>query len=328
MSKLITFGIPTYNGAKYLPQAIESVLEGITNENREEVEILISDNASTDNTSEIALNFQEKFPNLVRYTKNDVNIGFDRNVNQTIEKATGEFVWLLGDDDYLSPKGLQKIINKIKNLSSPLPAVLLAPADYHNISNNQITQGQARSHDEFCPNGDVFFQKSLWETACLSSIIVRRTEWIKLDFRDFFESKWIHIGGLIQIMKTNSAVIIDSPIIIVRTSNPRWQNNFGNQLLVGIEHLSVLSNLKSKEYKPETFEKFRRNRFSNNLMGILTMKPNNPISSLKIGIEMSKYFYMYWSFWMIHLPVLIFFPNLVALKMSLNSIGIWKKKQA
>jgi len=116
MSKpILSICIPTYNRAEYLPEAIESVLEQITDDLRDKVEICISDNASTDNTTEIVKVFQEKNICNIVYYKNEENIGADRNFLQVIEIANGEYCWWLGSDDKLKEESIDKIIDEINN---------------------------------------------------------------------------------------------------------------------------------------------------------------------------------------------------------------------
>lgn len=311
---LITFAIPTYNGSKYLPQAIDSVLKDVHESGLADVEVLISDNCSTDSTAVIAADFQAKYPGVVSYYRNDQNIGYDRNLDLAIRRAKGEYVWLLGDDDYLAPGGVAVIHKKLSALKEPKPAVLLAPVAFLDITTKELRDPLCADKDVFCADGNVFFQTTLWKTAAMSSVIVLRQAWTETDIREFFGGQWIHLGGLIKVLKHGSAIVLNSPVVVVRTSNPRWVNNNGNHLLLGMAHVEVLSALDREGYSPETFAKFVDLRFSTNFVSILAMKPLNPVLILKIALSMVKYFYSRPSFWLLHLPTLLFFPNFPFLK--------------
>src|SRR4051812_44240337 len=91
---LVSIGLPVYNGEKYIAEAIESLLsQDYTN-----IEIIISDNASTDNTPQICQQYQHKNPRI-RYFRNDTNIGASNNFNRTFELSKGEFfMWAAYDD--------------------------------------------------------------------------------------------------------------------------------------------------------------------------------------------------------------------------------------
>ena len=90
--------IPCYNYGKYLGEAIESV----TAQTRKPIEIIVMDDASTDNTSEVA----KSFP--VRYVRNPLNLGASENFNLGIRLARGEYILHLDADDRLRPEFLAK----------------------------------------------------------------------------------------------------------------------------------------------------------------------------------------------------------------------------
>lgn len=92
MSAKVTICIPTYNRAEFLSEAIESVL----NQTFTDLQILVCDNASTDNTTEVVKRFPDP---RVLYHRNDENIGIGANHRLGAEMATSEWVGFLSDDD-------------------------------------------------------------------------------------------------------------------------------------------------------------------------------------------------------------------------------------
>lgn len=103
----ISILIPTYNRSMYLKKCIESIIS----QNHDDIEIIISDNNSPDNTEEIVNLFIDK---RIKYYKNSENIGSNANFYKLIELANGEFVFFLTDDDYLLPGAIAEIKNFIK----------------------------------------------------------------------------------------------------------------------------------------------------------------------------------------------------------------------
>src|SRR3972149_139084 len=92
---LITIAIPTYNRADlYLKQAIQCAL----NQTYSNVEIIISDNCSMDNTETVVKNFKDP---RIRYFRQEKNIGGNNNFNFCLERAKGEYFLLLMDDDLI-----------------------------------------------------------------------------------------------------------------------------------------------------------------------------------------------------------------------------------
>ncbi len=97
---IFTVGIPTYNRSYYLRRTLGIVLSQLGNDDL--VEVLVSDNASPDDTQAVCEEFSGRYANF-RYTRNDHNIGAD-NVYQVYRVAKGDFVLSMGDDDYLNDR--------------------------------------------------------------------------------------------------------------------------------------------------------------------------------------------------------------------------------
>lgn len=111
MIPILTIAIPTYNRAKFLPSALDSIIS----QYQEGVEILISDNGSTDNTLQIIESFIKNY-SYIRVCGSKTNRGIDENILNVISNARGEYVHLFSDDDLLTDGALKVIINEIKKV--------------------------------------------------------------------------------------------------------------------------------------------------------------------------------------------------------------------
>lgn len=104
---LLTIAIPTYNRAGCLKELLSVLADQLKNEPR--AELIISDNASPDDTPSVVRDFVHRGPR-VRYIRNAQNIGPDANFLQCFEQARGKYVWIFSDDDLILPGGLDKIL--------------------------------------------------------------------------------------------------------------------------------------------------------------------------------------------------------------------------
>lgn len=90
---LVSICVPTYNSARFLRESLDSIV----NQTYPNKEIIISDNASTDETEKIVKEYVEKYK--VKYYKNEKNIGGEANFTRCIELANGEFIAIYHSDD-------------------------------------------------------------------------------------------------------------------------------------------------------------------------------------------------------------------------------------
>lgn len=95
--------IPAYNTEAYLAQAIESAL-GQTLEN---IEVIVVDDASTDNTLEVAKSFNDK---RLKVLANEKNLGAAEARNRALRVANGKWVAVLDSDDWYAPERLEKLL--------------------------------------------------------------------------------------------------------------------------------------------------------------------------------------------------------------------------
>lgn len=100
-----SIGLPVRNGEQTVARAIESVL----GQSLGDLELIISDNDSTDATLELCRSYAARDPR-VRVCPNEENIGLLRNYNRVVELSTGEYFRWLGADDWLEPRYLEKTL--------------------------------------------------------------------------------------------------------------------------------------------------------------------------------------------------------------------------
>lgn len=100
MESLISVCIPVYNGESFIGETIQMILK----QDYDNMEILISDNASTDNTVKEIIKIQDT---RIRILMNNTNIGMGGNWNSLIKQAKGEYVIIVCADDFLLPGAIR-----------------------------------------------------------------------------------------------------------------------------------------------------------------------------------------------------------------------------
>ena len=101
--------LPTRNGGKYLKSCIESVLS----QDYKDMELIVFDNANTDNTAEVVNSYSND--KRLKYYRTDSVVDVTENWNNALKKSSGDYVLMMGDDDFLLPgyfDTLDKIIKE------------------------------------------------------------------------------------------------------------------------------------------------------------------------------------------------------------------------
>jgi glycosyltransferase involved in cell wall biosynthesis len=123
----------TYNHGMYLAEAIEGVISQKTNF---PIELVIGEDCSLDNTKEIALDYQQRYPHLIRVIYSGFNVGMNANFSRVSKACRGEFIAICeGDDYWIDP---QKLMEQVALLSK-LEAIDIC---FHSCYTNQGKQNK------------------------------------------------------------------------------------------------------------------------------------------------------------------------------------------
>ncbi len=142
---LVTVGMPVYNGANYIREAIESLLM----QTFTDFELIISDNGSTDSTDQICKEYAHQ-DSRIRYVRNDRNRGAAWNYNHTFALSNSLYFKWAGHDDLCAPSFLETCVCML-NSRGP-QAVLCYPRTLFIDAAGHVTE-------HYCDNVDLWFDK-------------------------------------------------------------------------------------------------------------------------------------------------------------------------
>lgn len=138
MNKLLSIVIPTYNRKVELKCQLYRLLAEINKLHvlkKKNIEIIISDNCSDYDFVSFMSNISFELPKeILRFSQNKENVGFDRNIEKLYNEATGEYIWFLSDDDNFVCGAIDKILKTIENFKSTPSLIVLN--NYENPRNN------------------------------------------------------------------------------------------------------------------------------------------------------------------------------------------------
>ena len=130
MNKILTIVIPAYNVENYLDEILPTFLD---NEILNDIEIIIVNDGSKDNTAIIAREYEKKYPQTVVLIDKE-NGGHGSTINSGIKHANGKYLRVIDGDDWVDTNALKNFVNKLKSLNEDL---VLTPFNNVYITNNQ-----------------------------------------------------------------------------------------------------------------------------------------------------------------------------------------------
>jgi glycosyltransferase involved in cell wall biosynthesis len=134
LNEKVTIGLPVYNGEKFIHKCLDSLLK----QTFKNFIIIISDNASTDNTKKICQEYSQK-DKRIQYIRQEKNIGLLPNFNFVLEQSNSEFFMWMGVDDYILPDYIKKNMDILVSNSNVVGSVSkIKPYNFSDSSINKI----------------------------------------------------------------------------------------------------------------------------------------------------------------------------------------------
>jgi glycosyltransferase involved in cell wall biosynthesis len=107
---LVSLGIPVHNGE----DSIRAALDALLIQTYDNLELIVSDNASTDRTAEICQEYASK-DRRIKYYRNDLNVGVYANYRRVVSLAIGEYFMWAAIDDLKPPDAIERCVNALSN---------------------------------------------------------------------------------------------------------------------------------------------------------------------------------------------------------------------
>lgn len=180
----ITIGIPSYNGAAFISKCIESVLR----QTRGDFELLVIDDASTDDSAGIIQSFNDP---RIRFFQNATRLGLVGNWNACVERAGGEYVCILHDDDIMLPEMIERSVGMLEQ--HPNAGYVFSAIERIDERGNQIYAYRPPENNRIC-EGVVFFRELVCgNPISASSVVTRRAAYVhvgEFDVRLEYTPDW------------------------------------------------------------------------------------------------------------------------------------------
>lgn len=263
----LTIGIPTYNRKNELTDLLNNLLNEIKNAelSSNEIEILISDNASTDGTEECVAKYIEQYPNIISYYKNASNLGYDRNVMLAGRKARSNYILFMSDDDLFETGAIKKIYDvALKGDAS----MMLASECFYDMDGNIEPKMKDSAYeglvgDRIYESGTDILAITKKVFVAISGFMVRKDLWDRLDFSSVEESWFIQTYAMLQLFPNHKVFVFTTPLISYRLNIKKGSNikNSDDIFQVAFGILLVLKSAKAL-YTKDLYDSMYRKELS------------------------------------------------------------------
>ncbi len=217
---ILTLAIPTYNRSANLALSLSMLAPQLAE--LPQVELIVSDNASPDDTQQVLKQFLSE--GLVcRSICNPTNIGADPNFLQCYGEARGKYIWIFGDDDVLFPGALARVVRALEHEEPDI--VYLAPFSFSHSPNERNLANPSPRAYVFRSSQDFIHAVGLrGDFALISGIIVNRDSVESephADFAGFSETNLLQLGWTFSALRRlRKGLVFERGLYAVCELNP------------------------------------------------------------------------------------------------------------
>lgn len=240
MKPRLSVCIPTFQRGSLLAKSLQSLAHAALKAEAW-CEIVVSDNASSDQTADVVEDFKETWPS-VRYYRNEQNIGAERNFYRVVELARGDYVLILGDDDLVATGIFEQIEARMRER----PELIVCN---HSVYNSDFTRLHKRHFlrtdaPESFDNPDEILATFGAGLGFISAVVFRRESFLRVDRSDY--ERYAEVGfsflftAYAMLGRPCHVAYIAAPLILNRGSNsivPDWERSFVDGIALVFDEL-------------------------------------------------------------------------------------------
>jgi glycosyltransferase involved in cell wall biosynthesis len=206
----ISVCLPTFNGSKYLAEAIDSVLR----QSVQDLELVIGDDGSSDETKQIIEGYASRDPR-VNFVFNPKNIGYLRNTNEILKRCTGQYIKTFAQDDAFEPGCFERLLHVLETQ----PSIQLACVSRRHVDENGVGDHIQHKFDAtgVYPGKDViklYLKEFLNRTGNPSQMFFRRQDRVKSFNAAYYHSADTDFG--LRLLEGGDYYYIAEPLLRYR----------------------------------------------------------------------------------------------------------------
>jgi glycosyltransferase involved in cell wall biosynthesis len=211
--------IATLNRADFIGHTLECLLAQAT----PDMEIVVVDGASKDDTEEVVARYANRSA-AVRYFREPINSGVDADYDKAVRYADGEYCWLFTDDDELAPGANSRVMEALEANDLDLLVVDSEVRDAaltRMLTPRRLKFSGDRDYDT--PGSEAFLRDVGYVLSFIGGVIIRRSLWLARTPESYFDSLFVHAGVIFGAPPLGRVKVIGEPLVRIRIGNAMWR---------------------------------------------------------------------------------------------------------
>lgn len=220
----LTVCIATFNRANFLATTLQCLVGQVNQCN--DVELLVVDGNSTDDTESVVAGFQSLCTHL-KYLRLKEKGGVDKDYDIAVRHASGEFCWLFTDDDMLKDDAISYIRSLLTNDKQDLIIVNAEICDFHMktvLKARALPIEHPLEMNFAAANRENFFKLCATYITFIGAVVIRKRLWDSAPGESFYGSRFIHVGVISTLVDSTRVFVVPDPLIRIRLGNAEWSN--------------------------------------------------------------------------------------------------------
>jgi acetyltransferase-like isoleucine patch superfamily enzyme len=233
---LLSICIPSFNNAETLDKSISSIVSQEIFSRTRSIEVVVSDNASTDSTERVVKKYQNLTGDLVKYFKNDSNVG-DKNFEIALTRGSGDFLKLANDSLLWQPNSLRNLLDVIQGAKDEKPQIIFTNA---NVKAAEF---------EIARSTDQVLDKASYYITWIGSFGVWKEDLILIKgFGENAALQLTQVEALFALVNRKKLALIDNRSFC-SVLPPRQPKNYDVGKIFGTNYMAILRRPESKVSK-------------------------------------------------------------------------------
>lgn len=208
------FAIPTYKRPDQLARCVRSMIRAGAPHG---VPIHVADDACDDTNVATIEALRAEYP-LVFHHRNPTNLGIDRNILHSVEVCDAQHVWIMGEDDRVTPDAVERVIRVLGEERWPFVFVnyQMVDEDVSLVLRERVLP-LAADRDV---TAEEFLASDAWAIGFIGACVVDKALWSAVDPAPYVGTYYAHVGTIFEYLRGRRVRLVSDPVVLNRCGRP------------------------------------------------------------------------------------------------------------